>query len=418
MGKKDKEPILDQLLLKKWPYWGLTLLFAVFSYLCFRWNHPLKIFNEEYVVNHELFGTFGDFFGGFLGTIFALISVLLVVRTFRHQQIVTKDSLEQQKTERFNSLFFELLHLYQTEVKELCGQTETITNVEHAPERKSINVTKEQVRYDNKDFFDEEKRIIQKKYRNEKSFEKNRVRSVSYYMLFYINNRSKIAAYFRTLYRIFELIDTSELITEIQRKEYAKIMRAQLTESELFFLRYNAMTAYGKSFVKYINKYHMLKHLPAFELLEFKDWWENMNIVEREGINIIYYYICDALKEVFKISNPNESYKIKIMPQENARFQISLSLYNKSDFSINVKRNNTIRNKSNEYRGLDKMEDIRIQQLLDCFIKELFLYSNFNQYNNEDEIETYSSPIIIKENIIEINSGIRNIRQMPLKYYY
>lgn len=353
-----------------------------------------------------------------MGTIFTLISVLLVVRTFRHQQSVTRDNQEQQKTQRFNNLFFELLHLYQAEVKDLCGQSEKITNIERAPEKDSVKVTKEIVNYDNKDFFDEEKNIIQSKYKNQKSYEKNRIRSISYYMLFYIENRSKIAAYFRTLYRIFELIDKSELITEPQRKEYAKIMRAQLTESELFFLRYNAMTVYGSQFVNYINKYHILKHLPAFELLEFKDWWENMNRVERESVNVIYYFICDALKDVFKISNPEESYKVKILPQENATFQISLSLNNNSDFSINVKRNRSIKNMSNEYRGLDKLEDRRIQQLLDCFIKELFLYSNFYQYNDESEIETYSSPIVTKGNMVEINSGIRNIKLKPLKYFY
>lgn len=416
--KKNKEDYLDRLLLKKWPYGVLILVFIAFSYLCFRWNHPLHFFNKEYVINHELFGTFGDFFGGFLGTIFTLISVLLVVRTFRHQQAVTRDNQEQQKTQRFNNLFFELLHLYQAEVKDLCGQSEKITNIEKAPKKDSVKVTKEIVNYDNKDFFDEEKIIIQRNYKNQKSYEKNRIRSVNYYMLFYIENRSKIAAYFRTLYRIFELIDKSELITEPQRKEYAKIMRAQLTESELFFLRYNAMTVYGGQFVEYINKYHILKHLPTFELLEFKDWWENMNRVERESVNVIYYFICDALKEVFKLSNMEESYMVNILPQENATFQISLSLNNNSDFSINVKRNRSITNMSNEYRGLDKLDDRRIQQLLDCFIKELFLYSNFCQYNDESEIETYSSPIVTKGNRVEINSGIRNIKLKPLKYFY
>ena len=67
-------------------------------------------------------------------------------------------------------------------------------------------------------------------------------------MLFYTDNRSKIAAYYRTLYRIFELIDESDLINDEQKKEYAKIIRAQLTESELFFLRYNPTHHYIKQY--------------------------------------------------------------------------------------------------------------------------------------------------------------------------
>ena len=110
---------------------------------------------------------------------------------------------------------------------------------------------------------------------------------MNYYMLFFIENSTKMGAYFRTLYRIYDLIDSSSINEKI-KKNYLKIMRAQLTESELFFVRYNAMTYYGYNFIYYINKYHILKHLPAFELLEFKDWWSTLDRVERMGINIIY----------------------------------------------------------------------------------------------------------------------------------
>ena len=115
----DKESFLERLLQRKWTYIVLTIIFFSITFLCFIWGHPIRLFNKEYVINHELFGTFGDFFGGVLGTIFTLISVLLVVRTFRHQQIVTRDNHKQQETQRFNNLFFELLRLYQEQEKEL-----------------------------------------------------------------------------------------------------------------------------------------------------------------------------------------------------------------------------------------------------------------------------------------------------------
>lgn len=65
---------------------------------------------------------FRDFVGGILGTIFALLGTLMVVRTFRYQQSVTRDNKKQLETQRLNDLFFELIKLYQTEVNELCGQ--------------------------------------------------------------------------------------------------------------------------------------------------------------------------------------------------------------------------------------------------------------------------------------------------------
>ena len=78
MGTKDNW--FDKLLMNKLFYIIVTLLFVgVFAYI-FKWQQILRLFDDEYVVNHELLGTYGDFIGGVLGTIFALISILLKFR--------------------------------------------------------------------------------------------------------------------------------------------------------------------------------------------------------------------------------------------------------------------------------------------------------------------------------------------------
>jgi hypothetical protein len=182
------------------------------------------------------------------------------------------------------------------------------------------------------------------------------------------------------------------------------------------------MTIYGNQFVKYLNKYRILKHLSAFELLEYKNWWRSMNKIDRESINILYYTICEALKKMFKMSemadeNRNK-YEMTIFPQKNARYQITLLLENKHTFSIKLDINKLSTNMTNEYLGIKKLNENKLQELLDCFIKEIFLYSNFCQYNEEKEIKTFSSLIINKDNIIEINSGIQNISLKPLVIKY
>ena len=85
----------DKLLMRKRFYIIVTLLFVgVFAYI-FKWQHILHFFDDEYVVNHELLGTYGDFIGGVLGTIFALISTLILIRTFNQQRAVTEKNKEQ-----------------------------------------------------------------------------------------------------------------------------------------------------------------------------------------------------------------------------------------------------------------------------------------------------------------------------------
>lgn len=67
-----------------------------------------------------------------------------------------------------------------------------------------------------------------------------------------------------------------------------------------------------------------------------------------------------------------------------------------------------------EYIGLEKFTEKRIQALLDCYLKETFIYSNFNKYNKEEHLEFFSRPIITNDNITFINSGVKNIKNQPL----
>ena len=399
------------LLLNKWFYISIGGVFIIVSCVIFKWNHTIQVFDSEFSADTNLLGTYGDFIGGVLGTIFTLLSVLLVIKTFKEQQKVSNQNSEQLEIQRFNDLFFELLKLYQSEVNELCGQGK---NVSKANNKETIEV--EEIEYSNKDFFDMEKKYIQDNYRNRKSYEGNRENAVNYYMLFFIENSTKMGAYFRTLYRIYDLIDSSSINEKI-KKNYLKIMRAQLTESELFFVRYNAMTYYGYNFIYYINKYHILKHLPAFELLEFKDWWSTLDRVERMGINIIYDRINRLIRTLFSAKYARNTHQY-FSPANNTKYKFQINITKKHDVNLILEINKSEINRCMEYRALDKYDNKKIQQLLDCFIKEIFLYSNFERFNATEDIETYSSQILSKDGITYINSGIRNKNERPLKLWY
>ncbi|MFV0398642.1 MAG: putative phage abortive infection protein [Bacteroidales bacterium] len=135
-------------------------------------------------------------------------------------------------------------------------------------------------------------------------------------MSFYIKYKSKLSICYRTLYRLYNLIDESKTIDENTKKNYLKIARAQYTESELFFIRYNAMSFYGEKFITYINKYNILKHLPILNLLEFKEWWQFLDNDERTSINIILYLIEKKITEKLK-SNTNNDVITKLPISEN-----------------------------------------------------------------------------------------------------
>lgn len=391
---------LDKLLMSKYFYIVVTVLFiGIFVYI-FQWQHFIYWFNNDYIIDNELLGTFGDFVGGVLGTIFALTSTLIMIRTFNQQRAVTDKNKEQVENQRFNDLFFELLHLYQSEVSELTGYIE----------RKRDNGV-DIIHYKNKDFFDFEKDIVQRAFKPTTSYQKNIQEAINLYMLFYIKHRTKLSACFRTLYRIYDLIDNAELKDTV-KKNYLKIIRAQLTDSELFFIRYNGMTFYGYNFVKYVNKYNVLKHLPAFDLLEFKDWWCDLTKLERMGINILFHDCTRILKRILKQNTRGIKFD-PVQIQNKYMFQIKTEGNYKVEITLCI--DNQMSNSIIEFIGLDKFDVKRIQALLDCYLKETFMYSNFNKFNIEDELSFNSIPIKTNGNMTIISSSVQNIKQKPLR---
>ena len=333
--------------------------------------------------------------------------MLVVIKTFQYQQQVTKDNAKQLETQRFNDLFFELVSIYNREVKAL---SESIS-ISYVSKGEKSPILEQTIQYESKEFFDYAKKELQEKFVSTTSFGKNRRIALNLYMLYYTENKSKLSGYYRILYRIYDLIDNAS-IDEDAKKNYLKIIRAQLSESELFFLRYNAMSYYGYNFIDYLNKYHVLKHLPAFDMLEFKDWWSDLDELEIMGMNIVADNFAKILRDLLKKKTGYIS---------NGKWQIHKYTYiirvtNSNEAQVTIIINNQRDNNTHEFKALDKFSNIKIQQLLDCFIKEVFLYSNFERYNKF--YETFSVPIKIANKKTIISSGIRSKNGEPLTIEY
>lgn len=289
----------------------------------------------------DFWGAYGDFFGGVLGALFALISVLYVAKTFREQQKETK-------AQRFNTIFSELLALYQSEVKNL------------------------------EEFLSTEKNTIKDQFNSESSsFSKIRKDAYNSYMDFYAKNRGRIESYFRVLFRIFEFIDKSDLIDDSQRKEYAKIIRAQLKGDELFWLRYNALCIEGEDFIEYLNKYRVLKHLAVSEMLEFKIFWEKMSDEDKASMNMTYSDIYKTLKEVI------EYCKDKECRINSDKYKVLVQFIKKSEIHISLIICNGQNNQYKNFDYIDNMEEEKRKEMLKYFAEEIFVYSNYKKYNKQ-----------------------------------
>ena len=68
-----------------------------------------------------------------------------------------------------------------------------------------------------------------------------------------------------------------------------------------------------------------------------------------------------------------------------------------------------------EYIGFEKFTNKKRQALLDCYLKETFMYSNFEKFNEQKDLELYSNPILTDGDTCIIDSGVRNKNKLALK---
>lgn len=336
----------------------LALIPLTFIYL---WQEDFSLSDK---INHEKLGTFGDFFGGIIGSIWALTGIILFYIALKEQRkdfINNKKALikqiqalnlqtdefklqkeelketrevfkEQSKTlkqQRFDTTFFSLIELFNTVV---------------------INL-------DNKD---RDKNYF-KKLRDE-LFKKNLVSSnikdlnveiINLYKEILYENKENLTHYFRTFYRIINFIDSSEL-TENEKIVYIKIFRSQLSEFELLLIYYNAETRYAKKLYPLILRYNLIKHLPSLSKLEFVKYVEEIktNYSRLNQLNQFNEFIFDNLllfidklnknikkedftfEEVSKRTEFDENIIIKINSNEVNNFQFTFILLDNNIFSI------------------------------------------------------------------------------------
>ena len=70
-----------------------------------------------------------------------------------------------------------------------------------------------------------------------------------------------LAPYMRLLYYVFRYVNKSSL-SEKAKIEYTDSVRAMLSPAEIFLLACNGLTDYGIKFNPFVEKFHLLKHMP------------------------------------------------------------------------------------------------------------------------------------------------------------
>ncbi len=349
-------------------------------------------YNLTLPFDEELFGNYGDFIGGLL----SVVSIYLLVETLKEQRATSKEQRDftekqqafiekQQKNadeQQINTLFFHLLKHLQREVADL-------------------NITTENGQYTNKDFFEELRKELQRNFTPTIRYKENILTAGKHYFELYAKN-PRLGSYFRLLYRLCEIIHQSEL-SDSEKVKYIKILRAQLTYSELLLLRYNSQNQHGKKFTEYINEYNLLKHLPIFELLEFKDWWGSM--IEDEAGRLRVSIFFEDLKSILKklLMGDKQNREDSTMEFSHGGWKCSIILLHNSNDKVEVAINEAYKDKNHPF---SKFDPEKLQQLLQCIIAEIFCHSNFEEKLQKSDI-TINKNTISSDRRIAVTISIK-----------
>lgn len=230
-------------------------------------------------------GTFGDMFGAvnalFSGLAFAGLIVTLLyqkeeLKLQREELKETRNELNAQKLEfqeqnktmkrqRFENTFFNMLSLQQEIVANLSYEYYASPNIRphNIPEEIFYRgVPKGQ--FHGREVFEGIYKHAVIEYNGIRYLDGiYKLLSNSGYAIYSnISITTRFDHYFRHLYRIVKYVDSSDLISDDERYEYACIARSQLSDYELVMLFYNCLTANGRAkFKPLIEKYSIFNNL-------------------------------------------------------------------------------------------------------------------------------------------------------------
>jgi hypothetical protein len=270
---------------------ALILFFTVVGLLSFVFIvFNQAFFNTSFIIDTELASKFGSFFGGYVGTIFSILSALLLTYT-----IITQN-IENRKDEVRNH-FFKMLDFHNETVKEISISHIDSEKSYQSEGRRAFVVFKIQI-----------KRLLEliRKLNEEEKWGLNEIQQLDVaYIVFYYGldttwttfiadklktypnhkviitkllvkikenpklklgrtNQTILSTYFRNMYNALKLVDDNKFLELSEKQDLIKIYRAQLSNPELYILFFNLMSRFGKKWKEkdFVVKYRFIKNIP------------------------------------------------------------------------------------------------------------------------------------------------------------
>lgn len=258
---------------------GLIVIHLIFFAEAFRGNE----------IDPNKASQFGDFIGGYIGSIFTLLSIVLLY-------ITLKDQRRTAQIEKFENKYFELIRMHRENASEFklgfsTGKKIFVLMIRELRliYKRVTSVSKQhQLEFSNKDLLiisyrclfygvgPNSSRMLKKNLQEYKdefvedlikllSSKKERKKAIKERKLKFNpfgGHQSRLGHYYRHLYQTVKYVDNQSI--DINKYEYVKTIRAQLTTHEQALLLINSLTLTGQNWWKHnlIKKYRFVQNIP------------------------------------------------------------------------------------------------------------------------------------------------------------
>lgn len=383
------------------------IIFAVLLLILFAINQNYDLSES---IDSGIFGTYGDVIGGVLGTIIGFYTAYLLIRTFQNQseintniQDTNKDIVETNKSViEANKSTIEAnkkaeaaseRQFYQTELQLFDNKFQSFMGAYH----KAISNYGYMGTDGRRAFEKIARNFINSQFSNKFEYKRRCKSAIEVYSNFYSSHRTMMSVHLRMLYLLMSLISKSS-IDEDDKRQYAKLVRGQMSNSEMLIVRYNCFSIYGVKMREFCNQYNLTKHLAVTNLLEFRSYkniiseqaktddnskekllssLDAMFITLRKKATGMLYHNCEKIEE-YKTSYYYTIQMVKAA--DNGEFKFIVT----KDES--VERRGGGEKTSSDELALDCLSLAQLSKMFNDFIYELFVFSSFEAYETYDNL--------------------------------
>lgn len=283
-----------------------TVLFLLIGYY-----RNERLFKSDF--DHEYLGAMGDFLGGFLGSIFGIITIYLVYKTYISQKEELELSRKLIQKQNFESTFFSLLDNLNTARNNAVVfnyKNSENGNSSYTEEFRGVNFFNNQeliIKGNNflngfkdkndpygintnedllKNFFEanpdfKEQFFKEAEYRTLDPKQRERIKLLSTYYYYFQEKSQYLEHYFQSILNILDFIDNNEA----EKKEfYITTLQSQFSNSELFHIYHYSLLS--KKFQNLIAKYNIVSRLSLREILskEIHKMYDGIKLSEKPSI--------------------------------------------------------------------------------------------------------------------------------------